>query len=396
MSAAAVVSQLTQAPARTRIASLDAIRGAVMVLMAVDHVRVFAAVPAGGSSPDIFFTRWITHFCAPAFVFLAGTAAFLHGRRLADVPALSRFLIVRGAWLVLLELTFLRFAWTFNMDYGQYVLAGVIWAIGSCMILMAALVRLPLAAIAASGAVIVAGHNLLDPLLPALIPAAQASPARTLWEVLYLGPIARDEHTGPFVVLYSLIPWIGVMALGYAFGAVMRRDAAERRAICLRLGLGATLAFVVLRATGVYGDPWAWDGESWLGFLNTAKYPASLQFLLMTLGPMIAAIPLLEGSQGRVTRALAVFGRVPLFYYLLHIPLIHLAACAVSLVRTGRVDAWLFENHPVMVPPAPDGYMWSLPLLYAVTAAVVLILYIPCRWFAARKGRPHPGWMQYL
>jgi uncharacterized membrane protein len=382
-------------PGRSRIASLDVIRGAVMVLMAVDHVRVFSGLPAGGPTPGIFFTRWITHFCAPAFVFLAGTAAFLHGSKLGDSGALARFLLLRGAWLVLLELTLLRVAWTFNLDYRHYVLAGVIWAIGWCLALLAALVRLPVAAITAIGLAVVAGHNLLDPMFPRMIAASQASPAPWLWQVLYLGPAARGPG-GPFVVLYSLVPWVGVTAVGYAFGSVIVSERGRRRRTCLTLGAGAVAAFALLRATGVYGDPRPWDGGSALGFLDTTKYPASLQFLLMTLGPVIALVPFLEGAQGTMARVLALFGRVPLFYYLLHIPLIHLAACAVSIVRSGRVDPWLFENHPMLVPPVPPGYVWSLPLLYAVTAGAVAILYFPCRWYDALKARRRHRWLQLL
>jgi uncharacterized membrane protein len=338
----------------------------------------------------------VTHFCAPAFVFLAGTGAFLNGRKLGDRAALSRFLVVRGLWLVLLELTFLRLAWTFNLDYRHYVLGGVIWVIGLSMILLAALVHLPLAAVAAFGAAVVAGHDLLDPRWPTLVPAAQASPAAALWSVLYLGPMGIGKDSGPFVVLYSLVPWIGVMALGYAFGAVMEMEPARRRRVCLSLGLGATTAFVVLRAARVYGDPRPWAGASALSFLNTTKYPASLQFLLMTLGPMVALVPFLERARGGLARALAVFGRVPLFYYVLHIPLIHLAACAVSLARSGAVDPWLFANHPMLPPPAPAGYRWSLPLLYAVTAAVVVALYFPCRWYGGVKARRDDAWLKIL
>ena len=377
-----------------RVASIDVIRGLVMVLMAIDHVRVFSGLPAGGPTPGIFFTRWVTHFCAPAFVFLAGTSAFLYGQRVQDRNALSRFLVLRGAGLVALELTFLRLFWTFNLDYRHYVLAGVIWAIGWCMILLAALVRLPTSAIAAIGAVLVAGHNLVDPLLPRLIPLAQASSTLWLWQVLYLGPLSNDGS--PFVVLYSIVPWIGVMALGYAFGSIVLMEPARRRRLCLTLGLGACAAFVLLRATGVYGDSRPWNGSSALGFLNTTKYPASLQFLLMTLGPTIAAVPLLDRARGWLARTLAVFGTVPLFYYVLHIPLIHVAACVVSLVRLGRMDAWLFENHPMMVPPAPARYIWSLPLLYLVTFAIVLILYAPCRWYASVKARRTSGWLRFL
>jgi uncharacterized membrane protein len=376
-----------------RIASLDIIRGGVMVLMAIDHVRVFSGLPAGGPTPGIFFTRWVTHFCAPAFVFLAGTAAFLHGRRLGDRAALSRFLLVRGAWLVLLELTFLRLAWTFNVDYAHYVLAGVIWVIGWCMILLAGLVHLPLALVGAFGLVVIAGHHVLEGYVPRLLESQ--NPARLVWSLLYLGPMAAGQ-TGPLVVLYSLVPWIGVIAAGYAFGAVMVTTPERRQGICRGIGVAAIGVLVTLRGTQMYGDPRPWDGLSVLGFLNTTKYPASLQFLCMTLGPVIALVPRLEQARGWLAQVLGVFGRVPLFYYLLHIPLIHVAACVVSLIRTGGVDPWLFANHPMMNPPPPDGYVWSLGLLYAVTAAVVVVLYVPCRWYAGLKARHPHSWLQLV
>jgi uncharacterized membrane protein len=397
--------------AATRLQSLDVMRGVVMVLMAVDHVRVYSGVPAGGPSPGVFFTRWVTHFCAPAFVFFAGTSAFLHGRswrpavagpqvRLKADSTLDlqqsreRYLLTRGLLLVLLELTVIRVAWTFNLDFANYILAGVIWMIGWCLILLALMVRLPIGVVATIGAVIVAGHNLVDSPLQQLIPAAQASRLFWLWRVLYFGPTAGGE--GPFVVLYSLIPWIGVIALGYAFGAVMMLEPARRRRICAWLGLAATAAFVALRAARLYGEPRPWNGASALGFLNTTKYPASLQFLLMTLGPTIALLPLAERARGTLTNALAVFGRVPLFYYLLHIPVIHAAALVVSVVREGRVNPWLFENHPMMSPPPPSGYVWSLPLLYLVFAIVIALLFLPCRWYANVRLRHRHAWMRYL
>jgi uncharacterized membrane protein len=404
-------------------------RGVVMVLMAIDHVRVYSGVPAGGPSPGVFFTRWVTHFCAPAFVFFAGTSAFLHGRSWRPALAgpqvrlppprsalrrgtpkqseggkadsapvlqqsLERYLLTRGLLLVLLELTVIRIAWTFNLDFANYILAGVIWMIGWCLILLALMLRLPIGVVATIGAAIVAGHNLVDSRLQQLIPAAQASRVFWLWRILYFWPTAGGD--GPFVVLYSLIPWIGVMALGYAFGAVMTLEPARRRRICAWLGLAATAAFVALRATRLYGEPRPWNGASALGFLNTTKYPASLQFLLMTLGPTIALLPLAERARGTLTNALAVFGRVPLFYYLLHIPVIHAAALIVSVVREGRVNPWLFANHPMMNPPPPPGYMWSLPLLYLVFAIVIALLFLPCRWYANVRLRHRHAWMRYL
>jgi uncharacterized membrane protein len=380
------------APVASRVTSLDVMRGLVMVLMAIDHVRVYSGLPAGGPTPGIFFTRWVTHFCAPAFVFFAGTSAFLWGRTRTS-PDLSRYLVTRGAWLVLLELTVLRVAWTFNFDYAHYILAGVIWMLGVCMMLLAGLVWLPVAAIGTFGVLMIAGHNVVDLLQP-----AQGS---WILQFLYFGGVFRVGHDGPFVaVLYSIVPWIGVMAAGYAFGAIVVREPDERRRLCLTIGLAAIALFFVLRGLDLYGDPRHWRAgpaaaPAIFRFLNTTKYPASLLFLLMTLGPTIALLPLAErpGAAGRV---LAVFGRVPLFYYLLHIPVIHASAVVVSLVREGRVNPWLFGNHPMMPPPVPNGYTWGLPLLYLVFVVVVAMLYVPCRWFARVKARRRDGLVRYL
>jgi uncharacterized membrane protein len=388
-------------PAAGRIGSIDVIRGAVMVLMAVDHVRVYAGVPPGGPEPAVFFTRWITHFCAPAFFFLAGTSAFLFGQR-GDKGTLSRFLVVRGLILVLLELTIIRLSWTFNFDYANYLLAGVIWSLGWCMVLLAILVRLPLGVVAAFGIAVVAGHNLIDPHFREWAEAARTSPLGWLWQILYFGGGFRLFGSGPpLIILYSLVPWIGVMAAGYAFGWVMLREPAKRDRLCLAIGLGATALFLVLRGFNLYGNrfPWSATGPEMpalLSFLNSSKYPASLLFLLMTLGPTIALIPLIERARGAVARWLTVFGRVPMFYYLLHIPLIHLVAVLISLVRTPGDTGWLFTNHPMMPPEVPDGYRWSLGLLYGVTVVVVVILYFPCRWFAARKAEGIHPWLKFL
>jgi uncharacterized membrane protein len=399
-----VVGPGRQASAATwqRIPSIDIIRGAVMVLMAIDHVRVYSGLPAGGPSPGIFFTRWVTHFCAPAFVFLAGTSAFLKGTKLRDPGALARSLLIRGAWLVLLELTVLRLAWTFNLDFRHYLLAGILWVIGWCMILMAALIRLPTAAIGALGITIVGGHNIMDGLAPRLLPALQGSLLAPLWQVLYFGgPVPLGKNGPTLAVLYSIVPWIGVMAVGYAFGVVMLMAPRPRRQVCLAVGLGAIAFFLVLRGFNLYGNPSSWGGPQsrfppLLSFLNTNKYPASLDFLLMTLGPTIVLIPLLEHAQGAAAHVLTVFGRVPFFYYVLHIPLIHAAAILVSLLRLGEVSPWLMANHPMMPPPPPDGYTWGLGLLYLVTIAVVTALYFPCRWFEGLKRRRHEPWLSFL
>ncbi len=380
----------------TRARSIDIIRGGVMVLMAIDHVRVFSGVPAGGPSPGVFFTRWVTHFCAPAFIFLAGTSAFLYGHRRTH---LSRFLLSRGAWLVFLELTYFRVAWTFNLQFRQYELAGVIWVIGWCMILMAGLVRLPVPAIGAIGVLIIAGHNLFDAIAADLVQTLTQDMTSNLWRIFYVGFWAGPVTLGPdgphLMVLYSIVPWIGVMAAGYAFGQVVTEDRVRRDRACFTIGLGAIALFLLLRGFNLYGDPHPWS-HTLVAFLNTTKYPASLDFLLMTLGPTIALIPVLDSAERAVARALTVFGRVPFFYYALHIPLIHVLALVVSVIREGSINPWLFTNHPAGSPPAPDGYIWSLGLLYLVWAIAIGILYVACRWFAAVKARRTDWWLGYL
>ena len=391
-----------------RLRSIDIIRGAVMVLMAIDHVRVFSGLPGGGPTPGIFFTRWVTHFCAPAFVFLAGTSAYFYGRK---HPDLSKFLLTRGAWLVLLELTVIRISWTFNLDYEHYMLAGVIWMIGWCMMLMAVLVKLPVRIVGILGLVIIAGHNLLDSRFFQLASSAGERPLGWLWTILYFGFFAEPVRLGaggpPLVVLYSIVPWIGVMAAGYAFGTILTSDPARRNRLCLGIGLTATALFVVLRGLNLYGDPSPWGGApdsgdgrpvmpAILAFLNPSKYPASLNFLLMTLGPTIALMPLLDSARGKLADWLTVFGRVPFFFYLLHIPLIHGLALLVSQIRLGTISPWLFTNHPMGNPDAPDGYTWGLGVLYLVWAVTVVLLYFACRWYERKKAERGDGWLRYV
>ena len=381
-----------------------------MILMAIDHVRVYSGIPPGGPTTAVFFTRWITHFCAPAFIFLAGTSAFFYGRKHAD---LSRTLIIRGFWLIFIEFTFLRVAWTFNFDFRQYEMAGVIWVIGCCMILMAGLVNLPPAVVGAIGVAIIASHNLMDSHMGKLLDGLDENRLSGLWKILYVGFFAGPIRFGPsgpnLIVLYSIIPWIGVMAAGYAFGKILTLEPAQRNRICLVIGLSAVGLFLVLRGFNLYGDPRPWHAyasaqghngapamPAWLSFLNTTKYPASLCFLLMTLGPIIAMIPLLEGIRGAIARQIAIFGRVPFFYYALHIPLIHAIALVVSKVRLGRVSPWLFTNHPMGNPEPPEGYVWGLPLLYLIWGLTILLLYFPCRWFADFKAGSTNWWLKYL
>jgi uncharacterized membrane protein len=373
-----------------RLTSLDIARGAVMILMAIDHVRVYSGLPAGGPTPGIFFTRWVTHFSAPVFAFLLGTGAFLHGRKLGDRPALSRYLATRGAILILLELTVIRVGWTFNVDFAHYLLAGVIWMLGWCMILLAAAVRLSTRTVGILGVTIMiaqSAFHVLDKITPA--------PLGWLAQLLFLGGAIQVGANGPTLfVLYTIVPWVGVVFGGYAFGSVMMRPAEDRRRFCLRVGLGATAVFLILGVVKAVSG--GGNAPFLLRVLGQSKYQDNQIFLMMTLGPMIALLPLFERARGMAADAVATFGRVPMFYYLLHIPLIHGLACVVSMVREGHVNPWLFANFPVAPGEVPEGYTWSLPLLYLVFVVAIALLYVPCRWYAQLKASRRYRWTTYI
>lgn len=387
--------------ARPRVEPVDVLRGVIMIIMALDHTRdyfhdynVNPTAMASTTGP-LFFTRWITHFCAPVFFLLTGTGAFLSLQK-KTTAELSRYLWTRGLWLLLLEVTLGRFGLQFNVDYKVTVLL-VLWALGWSMIVLAALVHLRLRSIIIFGVVLVAGHNLLDG-----IPAAALGPLAPLWSFLHApGFLYRgEEHM--VLLTYTLIPWVGVTALGYALGAVYLKPADERRRLLMRLGLGLTAAFVVIRFINIYGDPSRWEPQAsgfftLLSFLNTSKYPPSLLFLMMTLGPALCLLSLLDRGTPAWLRPANVFGRVPLFYYLVHFPLIHLLAVGVALVRygdaTGLFQSPSLDRFPFTQPP---GWPMGLPVVYAAWVSVVLIMYPLSRWFAALKQRRKDPWLSYL
>ncbi len=369
-----------------RNGAIDCLRGLVMVLMALDHARAFVGGPVdlATAGPALFFTRWITHYCAPVFVLLAGTAAWLHGRRLGSTAALSRWLATRGLWLIVLEVTVVRAAWIFSLG-PEIVILQVIWAIGASMVVLAALVWLPLPALAAVALVTIGSHNLFDGVL-----ADDLGALRWLWLLLHQdGPLAPFEGARWYVA-YPLVPWFAVLAAGYALGPWMVLPSAERRRRVVWLGVALTLGFVVLRASGLYGDPHPWmttDGV--LAFLDCEKYPPSLLFLAMTLGPALVLLAALDRPLGVWGERIAVFGRVPLFYYVLHIVLIHVIAVGLAWPTLGSAAL----AHPFM----PSGGLGrSLPEVYAVWAVVVILLYPPSRWFAGVKQRSNAVWLSYL
>jgi uncharacterized membrane protein len=381
-----------------RIASLDLVRGVAMILMAIDHVRVYSGIPAWGTTFGVFFTRWVTNFSAPTFVFLAGTSVYLYARKLQTRGALLKFLLIRGAWLILVELTFLRLCWTFNFDYEHYILAGVIWMIGWSMIILAAVIRLPTRVVGILGIAVVALHNVTDLFRTQLGRAFGSAGPNWLLKLLYFGGEIKLGGSGPpLMILYVLVPWVGLMFAGYGFGRVLDLPKDRQQTIFIRLGLVLTALFVLLRALNMYGDPWPWGAKHTLfEFLSTSKYPASLEFILMTIGPMFVLWYFAEQWNGRLASIVETFGRVPFFFYLLHIPLIHFAACVVSIFREGHIDPWLFANHPVAPGPAPDGYRWSLSLLYLVYGLCLFVLYFACLWFVRVKQENKAVWLSYL
>ncbi len=385
------------APDHHRLESIDVVRGVIMILMALDHTRDFFGIP--GQNPTnlatttagLFFTRWITHFCAPVFFLLTGTGAYLSLRRYST-RELSRFLFTRGLWLIFLELVVLRcFAYQFNVDY-QVTMLLVLWALGWAMVALSLLVWLPMTAIFTVAVVLITGHNLLDG-LPLTGP---------WWSILHAPGFVLNSPGHVVFVAYPLIPWIGVTAAGYGLGQLYRLDPDRRRALLLRIGLALTAAFVLFRTLNVYGDPARWTPQDTAGFttlswLNTTKYPPSLLFLLMTLGPALLLLRAVDGTTPRLLRPALIIGKVPLFYYVLHFVLIHLLAVIVCYARYGSAH-WMFEspdlgNYPFTPPP---GWGYGLPVVYLVWAGVVVAMYPLCRWFAAVKQRRRDPWLSYL
>jgi len=355
------------------------------------HVRVYSGVPAGSVSPDVFFTRWVTNFCAPGFAFFTGTGAFLYGRKTGNRWKLASHLVTRGLLLVLLELTFIRLCWTFNVEYDKFLLAGVIWMLGWCMVLMAALVWLRPVAVSLIGLFIIFGQQLFHS-VPHLLGLQGA--AGRWWEFIY--PYAELEPPFGMAVLYVLVPWIGVMAAGYGFGPILLLASARRRKICWRISLSATIIFLLIGSILLVRQPRQPDAPPFIiRLLRQNKYPASPLFLLMTLGPLTTLVPYAEKVQGWFAQVLITFGRVPLFYYLLHIPLIHLSALLVMLIREGNIIPSWYASAPLT--SVPEGHQWGLGLLYLIFFLDVVILYFLCRWYAGYKfSHPQRQWLKYI
>jgi uncharacterized membrane protein len=380
---------------QTRITSVDIVRGAVMILMALDHVRDwvtsarFAPEDLSRASVALFATRWVTHFCAPTFFLLSGVGIGILRARGRRPATLSRFLLARGLWLLVLELFITPIGWQFGFEPVP-AFALVLWALGWSMILMALAVHLPVPLIACIALAVIAGHNMLDGIEPGSLGAFAG-----LWHVLHAPGFAIP---GVLLIGYPLVPWVAVMALGYVLAGVYQWDGPTRRRSLIVWGLGACTAFVAIRALNGYGNPAPWGVQrtpllTVASFLNVRKYPPSLDFLLMTLGPAAIALAVSERVRGWWAAALAVYGRVPLFFYVTHIFVAHAAAVILAFVQGGELRRIQVVNNPASIPP-----WYGLPLggVYVVWALVVLLLFYPCRRFAALKNSRRDWWLQYL
>lgn len=379
-----------------------------MIIMALDHVRDFIHRGAMFGSPTdltttttaLFLTRWITHFCAPVFMFTAGLGAFLYlrnGER--SKGELSRFLVTRGLWLMFLELTVMQFAYNFNLATSNPIFLLVLWVLGACMIVLAGLIWIPITWLYALSVFAITGHNMLDGIRAQ--PLGSWAPVWTLLHQVGAFPFAGRVLIAP----YTLIPWFAVMAIGFCFGPSLSMPADERRRRWLRMGVGVTAWFVILRAINSYGEPSPWTAQptamlTVLSFLNTTKYPPSLPFLAMTLGPALMALSFVDRVTWSRSNPLIVFGRVPLFYFVGHFFAAHLAAVVLALARYGSAAfSFMWQPVPSMGGPAklfPPDFGYDLRVVYAVWIAIVIAMYPLCLWFGRVKERRGDWWLSYL
>jgi uncharacterized membrane protein len=385
-----------------RLHSIDLLRGTVMIIMALDHVRdyfhasAFLYDPTDLTRTDVplFFTRWITHFCAPIFTFLAGTSAFLNGTKKTK-KELSFFLFTRGLWLVIAEVLIVTLGWSFNPNYPVLILQ-VIWALGVSMMVLAGMIYLPLTAILVIGLALIGAHNLMD------VPGAGAHPTSFLMSMLH------EQHfffMKPFSIMmgYPVTPWIGIMLVGYAFGQLYLPtfEAGKRRKTLIGLGLSAIALFIIIRFINMYGDPHPWSAQktpvfTLLSFLNTTKYPPSLLYILMTLGPALLFLAFAEKPLNKLSEKVVVFGRVPMFYYLLHIYLIHMLAVIAAAISGFKwsdmvLTGWVSMNSQL------KGYGYSLVFVYVLWILIIVGVYPLCKWYDNYKqANRSKWWLSYI
>jgi uncharacterized membrane protein len=386
-----------------RIQSIDLLRGTVILIMALDHVRdyfhgaayIFDPTDLSRTDGFMFFTRWITHFCAPVFTFLAGTSAYLNGTQKTK-KQLSAFLFSRGLWLVFAELFIITLGWTFNPAYPIFILQ-VIWALGISMMVLSAMVWLPEKLILITGLVLIFGHNLLDPVVPGLYP-----PVAALFTILHRQELLQVGSAN-FFVGYPILPWIGIMCTGYALGKLYLPsfDAAKRKKWLVATGLGAIALFIVIRFINSYGDPSPWSTQqtpffTFLSFLNTTKYPPSLLYILMTLGPALLFLAFTEKPLNAFTQKVVVLGRVPMFFYIIHIYILHLLG-VIAVVASGHPWHDMILNNWVTANAQLQGYGYPLWFVYVLWIVVMIGLYPLCSWYDGyKRAHREKWWLSYI
>lgn len=390
--------------ASKRIASIDLLRGIIMIIMALDHSRDFFhrdSLTGDPLNPEtttsiLYFTRWITHFCAPAFVFLSGLSAWLQSQRKTK-KALARFLISRGCWLIFVDLTIMSLALTADIHFSLFVLE-TLWSIGAGMIVLGLLVQLPFNVILATGLIIFFGHNLLD-----LAERSQQANLPSWWSLLHRPGIIPLNEKHSLLILYPFLPWAGLMLLGYCCGKLFTDTTPERRKKRLLItGISAILFFVLLRWINIYGDPRPWVAQknavaTFFSFMNVQKYPPSLLFLCATVGPSLIFLALIKNTSSRLARIITVFGRVPLFYFVVHFYILHIAAVVVYLSRGHTLAAGMAGVPGLPFKFAIPGEGYSLAAVYGIWAAIVLLMYPLCKWYDKYKTRhKEKWWLSYL
>lgn len=385
-----------------RINSIDTVRGIVMIIMALDHVRDLMHVNSITQSPTnlqttttaLFFTRWITYLCAPAFVFLAGSSAYLSFKKKNDVSRSRSFLLSRGVYLILLELIVVNFALFFDPAY-HMILFEVIAAIGFGFVMLGLMLRLPVMVVGIVGLLIIFCHNLTQ-----LIPFADNSSGKTIVSLLFSPGGFPMFGSHVFVMGYPPIPWLGIMMVGFASGRFFEWQQEERRSLFTKIGLGALLLFVVIRYINVYGDTLPWSAQknflfTFLSFMNVTKYPPSLQFCLVTLSVMFLMLAFTEGAKNKLSDIASVYGRVPLFYFLVHFFLIHLIMLAMMFAQGFHWSQLDFASGSFGRPKDVQSGV-GLGAIYLIWVSVVAVLYMPCVWYGNYKSEHNHTWLKYM
>lgn len=396
--------EMTTSTLRNRVSSIDIARGLIMIIMALDHTReyLYREGMTGNPSdlttttPLLFFTRWITHFCAPGFLFLSGISIYLTSFR-KNRKEISLHLIKRGFALILLDFVVMTFIMTFNPAYNLFFLV-VLWVFGWSMILIGLLIRISFKAVFITGLVIVLLHNLLD-----FVPAVKEGKVNVVVGLLLTsrGTLINLGANHAMLISYALLPWAGIMMLGVGAGRLYHRDfdPAKRKKWLVQIGFAITMLFLVLRYSNVYGDPAPWDVQknklfTLMSFLNTTKYPISLLFTCMTIGPLMMFLGWAEKLQAKWINPVMVYGKTPLFYFMGHFLVIHILT-TIAFFATGHSLSEMSDpNSPFLFRPANFGFSIGITYLYWI--AVVLLMYFPCRWYARYKSTHNYWWLQYI